>query len=132
MNTLDRRVTIELSCSLPIKNSPMVDHGKEAPDFALARFMFHRAYTLQTDHRAKYIKILTHDLGAKMLQGPRDRVVFHHLRPQQKIQTLRMRLWARVRSYDVATRTWGMKTIICPMSPQDFWHTRLHFLHKDK
>ena len=132
LNTLDRRVTIEVSCSLPIKNSPMVDHGQEAPDFALARFMFHRAYTLGSDTQADQIRIETHNLGSKMLQGPRDRVVFHHLRPQQKIQTLRMRLWARVRTYDVATKKWSMKTIICPMSTPDYWHARLHFLHKDK
>ena len=32
-NSLDRRVAIEVGCSLPIKNSPMIDHGIEAPDF---------------------------------------------------------------------------------------------------
>jgi len=132
MNTLDRRVTIEVSCSLPIKNSPMVDHGREAPDFALARFMFHRAYTLETSDAARTLRLHTHDLGAKMLQGPRDRVVFHHLRPQQKIQTLRMRLWARVKTYDAVNDKWGMKTIICPMSKSDYWHARLHFVHKSK
>ena len=131
MNTLDRRVTIEVSCSLPIKNSPMVDHGREAPDFALARFMFHRAYTLETSDVARTLRLQTHDLGAKMLQGPRDRVVFHHLRPQQKIQTLRLRLWARVKTYDAINNKWGMKTIICPMSNSDFWHARLHFVHRD-
>ena len=132
LNTLDRRVTIEVSCSLPIKNSPMVDHGKEAPDFALARFMYHRASTLGTGDTADVLRIDTHGIGTKMLQGPRDRVIYHHLRPQQKIQTLRMRIWARVRTYDTTTRKWGMKTIICPMSSLDFWHARLHFLHKDK
>ena len=130
MNTLDRRVTIEVSCSLPIKNSPMVDHGKEAPDFALARFLYHRRYTLDTSDAARTLRIQTHDLGAKTLQGPRDRVVFHHLKPQQKIQTLRMRLWARVKTYDEVTNTWGMKTIICPIEKSDYWHARLHFRPK--
>ena len=35
---LDRRVALEVGCSLPIKNSPMFDHGNEAPDFVLGRF----------------------------------------------------------------------------------------------
>ena len=130
LNTLDRRVTIEVSCSLPIKNSPMVDHSKEFPDFALARFMFHRAYTMVADQTAGDLHVQTHDLGAKTLQGPRDRVVFHHLRPQQKIHTLRMRIWARVRTYDTISQSWGMKTIVCPMRATDFWHARLHFISK--
>ena len=130
LNTLDRRVTIELSCSLPIKNSPMIDHDKEHPDFALARFMFHRAYTLQTDRWAQDLQLHTHDMGAKMLQGPRDRVVFHHLKPQQKIHTLRMRIWARVKTFNELTRKWGMKTIVCPMRASDYWHARLHFVTK--
>ena len=131
MNTIDRRVTIEVSCSLPVKNSPMVDHGKESPDYALARYLFHRKYSLETGAAADLMRIATHDLGTKMLQGPRDRVTYHHLRPQQKIQTLRMRLWARVRTYNATTNVWGMKTIICPIKNSDFWYCRLHFKHHD-
>ena len=130
LNTLDRRVTVEVSCSLPIKNSPMVDHSKEFPDFALARFMFHRAYTMVADDTASNLRVQTHDLGAKTLQGPRDRVVFHHLRPQQKIHTLRMRIWARVRTYDTISQSWGMKTIVCPVEAIDYWHIRMHFMGK--
>ncbi len=131
MNSLDRRVTIEVSCSLPIKNSPMVDHGKESPDYAIARYLFHRRYSLETSDAAGSTRIATHDLGIKTLQGARDRVVFHHLRPQQKIQTLRLRLWARVRTYDAVSNKWNMKTIVCPMENSDFWHCRLHFVHRD-
>ena len=121
MNTIDRRVTIEVSCSLPVKNSPMIDHGKESPDFALARYLFHRKYSLETGAAANLMRIATHDLGTKTLQGLRDRVSYHHLRPQQKIQTLRLRLWARVRTYDDTTNVWGMKTIICPIENSDYW-----------
>ena len=92
--------------------------------------MYHRAYTLETSDAARTLRLQTHDLGAKTLQGPRDRVVFHHLRPQQKIQTLRMRLWARVKTYDAVNDRWGMKTIICPIQNSDYWHARLHFRHK--
>ena len=30
-SAMERRVALEVGCSLPIKNSPMVDHGKESP-----------------------------------------------------------------------------------------------------
>ena len=46
LNTLDRRITLEVGCSLPIKNSPLVDHGVEAPDFVLGRYMFHQPYSM--------------------------------------------------------------------------------------
>jgi len=133
LNTLDRRVTLEVGCSLPVKNSPLVDHGQEAPDFVLGRYMFHSPYTMQNPApSAFYIAptIVVPQLGTNTLQGPRDRVVYHHLQPQQKIQVLRLKLWARVRTYDLVKRTWGMKTIVCPVDPIDYWHVRLHFIEK--
>ena len=131
MHTVDRRVTLEVGCSLPVKNSPMVDHGVESPDFVLGRYMFHRGYNIEKPGQTSdVLNITVRDVGTKTLQGPRDRVVFHHLQPQQKIQTLRLRLWARVRTYDIATQKYGMKTIVCPVSPSDFWHVRLHFVPK--
>ena len=126
--TLDRRVTLEVGCSLPLQNSPMVDHGDESPDYVLGRYMFHQPYTLKSS--ADGAEILMSGLGCKSVQGPRDRIVYHHLQPQQKIQILRIRLWARVRTYDKSTRKWGMKSIQCPTNNSDYWHVRLHFVEK--
>ena len=53
------------------------------------------------------------------------------LQAQAKIQTLRLRLFARVRSFDDATETWSMRVITLPNSTNDWWHTRLHFISKD-
>ena len=134
LNTLDRRVTLEVGCSLPLKNSPLIDHGVEAPDFVLGRYMVHKPYAISREQQepGNYVSIAVHSesLGVQTLQGPRDRVVFHHLRPQQKINTLRLKLWARVRTYDEGTHTWGMKTIVCPVNVNDYWHVRLHFVEK--
>jgi len=131
LNSLDRRVTIEVGCSLPIKNSPLVDHGQEAPDFVIGRYMFHKPYRMDArpglDHTPD---IMIGQLGTMTLQGPRDRIVYHHLQPQQKIQILRLKLWARVRTYNEQLATWGMKTIVCPVDPIDYWHVRLHFIEK--
>ena len=123
IHNIDRRVTLEVGCSLPLKNSPFIDHGVEAPDFVLGRYMFHKPMSMDD-------KITVYDLGVRTLQGPRDRVVYHHLAAQQKIQILRLRLWARVRSYDAATGKWGMKTIVCPVQNSDYWFARLHFTRK--
>tara|TARA_B100000029_G_scaffold461188_1_gene492771 strand:+ start:127 stop:1275 length:1149 start_codon:yes stop_codon:yes gene_type:complete len=127
--SLDRRVTLEVGCSLPIKNSPMIDHGEEAPDFVLGRYMFHQPYTMVGASQT-VPELLVPGLGTRTMQGPKDRIVYHHLQPQQKIQVLRLRLWARVRSYNTTTKKWGMKTILCPVEDIDYWHIRLHFTEK--
>ena len=125
-HTLDRRVTVEVGCSLPLKNSPMIDHGQEAPDVVLGRYMFHRPYDISRMSDAN-IFITDKSIGAQQLQGPKDRIVYHALSPQQKIQQLRLKLWLRVRTYDEAQEKWGMKTIVCPVVKTDYWHIRLHF-----
>ena len=130
LNTLDRRVTLEVGCSLPLKNSPMVDHGQEAPDFVLGRYMFHQPYTMENIAGEIQPLIQVPGLGTRTMQGPKDRVCYHHLQAQQKIQTLRLKLWARVRDYNETTKKWGMKTIVCPVEDIDYWHIRLHFLEK--
>ena len=132
LNMLDRRVTLEVGTSLPIKNSPMVDHNVEAPDFVLGRYMFHQPYTLIADQTGQGITLQIPGLGTRQMQGPKDRVCYHHLRPQQRIQNIRVRLWARVRTYDETTQTWGMKAIECPVEGGDFWHLKLHFVEKNK
>ena len=126
-HTLDRRVTVEVGCSLPLKNSPMIDHGKESPDFVLGRYMFHKPYSMSCNANGTSNTFRTESIGVQTLQGAKDRVVFHHLRPQQRIQTFRLKLFARVRTYDVANDKWGMTTIVCPVQTSDYWHIRLHF-----
>ena len=129
-HTLDRRVTVEVGCSLPLKNSPFVDHGKEAPDYVLGRYMFQRPYSVghETDRQNQIIT--DSGVGSLQLQGPKDRIIYHHLKPQQKILTLRLKLWLRVRSYDEVSKKWGMRTIACPVVSSDYWHIRLHFKQK--
>ena len=121
---------------MPIKNSPLVDHGEEAPDFVLGRYMFHQPYsmsakaTIDPNFESGGPTITVPHLGTITVQGPRDRIVYHHLQPQQKIQVLRLKLWARVRTYNAIANTWGMKTIVCPVDDMDYWHLRLHFTEK--
>jgi hypothetical protein len=128
--SLDRRVALEVGCSLPLKNSPMVDHGQEAPDFVLGRFNL----TSQKDMSSMPMDGHAHfdfKMGARQLQRPSDRICYHHLGPQQKIQAMRLRLWARVRTYNATQRKWGMQTIMYPVMDSDFWHIKLHFIRKD-
>ena len=130
-HTLDRRVTVEVGCSLPLKNSPFVDHKKETPDYVLGRYMFQRPYSVSHETKNQNLVITDSGVGSVQLQGPKDRIVYHHLKPQQKIHTLRLKLWLRVRSYDTDSGKWGMKTIACPVTSTDFWHIRLHFKQKN-
>ena len=129
-NSLDRRVALEVGCSLPLKNSPMFDHGTEAPDFVLGRFHIGGRVSGGANVDDGHLTLVVDGIGAKQLQGPKDRVCYHHLGPQQKIQMLRLRLWARVRTYDAVNDKWGMKTIQMPAQGSDFWHVKLHFLSK--
>ena len=108
----------------------MVDHGQEAPDFVLGRYMFHQPYTIENRVDNPVPIISVPGLGTRTMQGPKDRVCYHHLQAQQKIQVLRLKLWARVRDYNETTKQWGMKTIVCPVDDIDYWHVRLHFLEK--
>ena len=130
MFSLDRRVALELGCSLPVKNSPMFDHGKEAPDFVLGRFPLTHKFMNTSADVVQGVLSLDGRSGPEQLQGPKDRICYHHLGPQQKIQMLRLRLWARVRTYNATNSTWGMKTIQMPVHGSDFWHVRLHFTTK--
>ena len=106
----------------------MIDHGQEAPDFVLGRFPLQQTQT--GDYRYNQLVLHIPPLGATALQGPRDRICYHHLGPQQKIQMLRLRLWARVRTYNADQNKWDMKTIQMPAQGSDFWHIRLHFRRK--
>ena len=130
-STLDRRISIEMGCSLPIKNSPMVDHQKETPDFVLGRWIYQADTTVETAPTGtsdRYRSALSNNIT---YQKAADRVVYHELMPQQKIQTLRLMLFARVRSFDDLLETWSMRVIQLPTNTTDWWHTRLHFVSKD-
>ena len=138
LSSLDRRVSIELGASLPIKNSPMIDHDQEMPDFVLGRWMFPRnadtEITCGESHKGVLpeVRISQRDHnGVITLQSSKDRVLYHSLRPQDKIQTVRLKLYARVRDYDETQNKWSMHTIAVPTNDTDWWHTRLHFASRD-
>ena len=58
-------------------------------------------------------------------------VLYHQLHPQQKITTMRVKLYARVRTYDDASDKWSMRVISLPTELTDWWHIRLHFKEID-
>ena len=130
-SSLDRRVAFEMGCSLPIENSPMVDHDKEFPDFSIGRWLYNpRARAGITGAGlAEHSEIDAP--GVVEYQNATDRVVYHQLRPQDKVQTVRLKLFARVRTYDEAQDSYSMDTIEVPTTKTDWWHARLHFVSKD-
>jgi len=128
---LDRRVAVELGTSLPIKNSPMIAHQQEYPDFVIGRWMFRADNIYRVNDKGEQSTFATDASATREYQNAQDRVVFHELMPQSKVQTLRVRLFARVRSFDPVFETYDVRSIELPTNAEDWWHGRLHFISKD-
>ena len=130
-STLERRVALEVGCSLPIKNSPMIDHQKETPDFVLARWIWRTDSRIESNDRGGSRRYASAMPACIEYQGPQDRITYHELQAQAKIQTLRIKLFARVRSFDTTTEKWTMRVVELPTNATDWWHARIHFVSKD-
>lgn len=128
---LDRRVAVELGTSLPIKNSPMISHQEEFPDFVIGRWMFRKDNVYRVNDKGEQSTYATDASATREYQNAQDRVLFHELMPQSKVQTLRIRLFARVRTFDPDLETYAVRNIDLPTNPEDWWHGRLHFVSKD-
>ena len=124
--TLDRRVCLEVGTSLPIKGSPLVDHDVSTSDFMLARYMMPMA-------QIKFDS--SNDTFTEEANGVHryadERIQYHSLKPQQKISQLRLRIFGRVRHYNVATKAWVHHVIKLPVVSTDYWSCRLHFVGKE-
>ena len=130
-STLDRRVALEMGCSLPVVNSPMIDHNKETPDFVLGRWMYNPRALQSLDTSGKNGETQIIAPSVVEYQNSTDRVQYHALMPQEKIQTIRLKMFVRVRTYDAAEDAFSMNVLECPTAKTDWWHTRLHFVSKD-
>jgi len=126
-STFDRRVCIEVGTSLPLQNSPLVEDNKEANDYILGRFFINPAVRVNTNNLGDNPEIGYHGPSVFTFMDGNQRVLYHHLHPQQKITTVRVKLYARIRAYDEAKDTWGMRVIALPTELTDWWHIRLHF-----
>jgi hypothetical protein len=130
-SSLERRIALEVGCSLPVKNSPMVDHQKESPDFVLGRWIWRTDPRIESNDAGGSRRYISNMPACTEYQGAKDRISYHELQPQAKIQTLRIKLFARVRSFDELSETYSMRVIDLPTSATDWWHTRIHFMSKD-
>ena len=131
--SLDRRVSISMGCSLPVNNSPMIDHNKEHPDFTIGRWLLDPSGRVDKGESSTSVDLRNSCAAPSVmqLQGPRDRIIYHTLRPQTRVQTLRLKLFLRTRTYDEVEDSFGMTTSIIPTAKTDWWHCRLHFISKD-
>ena len=131
LSSLERRIALEIGCSLPIKNSPMVDHEKETPDFTIARWIYKTNPRLIANAQGGSRQYETNTPGCVEYQGAQDRVTYHELQAQAKIQTFRIKLFARIRAFNERTEQWSMRIINVPTEMTDWWHARIHFMSKD-
>ena len=109
----------------------MVDHGKEAPDFVLGRWIWRTDQRVSANASGGQRQYEGPSPTCVQYQGPQDRILYHELMAQSKIQTLRVRLFARLRTFNELTEEWGMRVIELPAVPSDWWHARLHFISRD-
>ena len=130
-SSFERRIAVEVGCSLPIKNSPMIDHQRESPDFVLARWIWRTDPRIECNEYGGSRRYQSNMPACTEYQGAQDRISYHELQAQSKIQTLRIKLFVRLRTFDELKETWGMRVIELPTSPTDWWHTRLHFMSAD-
>ena len=130
-SSLERRVSLEVGCSLPIKNSPMVDHQKETPDFVLGRWIWRTDPRIESNDFGGSRRYQSAMPACTEYQGARDRITYHELQAQAKIQTLRVKLFARIRTFNEKDETYGMRIVDLPTNSTDWWHVRLHFMSKD-
>ena len=131
MSTSDRRVAIELGCSLPIVNNPIVDHGRESPDIVIGRWMFNPKVRIKTTVQGTEMTFEGSAPDVFEFQNSTDRVQYHSLMPQDKIHFVRLKMYARVRKYNSERDRFDMETVVYPMKTNDWWHARLHFISKD-
>ena len=131
LGSAERRIAMEMGCSLPIVNNPLVDHNKESPDFTVGRWMWNSQSRLSALSTGVNMEFSALAPAVFEFQNATDRVQFHSLMPQDKIHTLRLKLYCRVRTYNEARDRFDMETVVMPMSYTDWWHCRLHFVSKD-
>ena len=109
----------------------MIDHQKETPDFVLGRWIWRTDSRIESNDSGGTRRYASTMPACIEYQGPQDRITYHELQAQAKIQTLRIQLFARVRSFDTVAETWSMRVIRLPTNATDWWHARIHFVSKD-
>ena len=120
-----------MGTSLPIKNSPLVEDNIEASDFILGRFFINPGVRIEADEHGEFRETSHHGPSVYTLMDGNQRVLYHQLGAQQKITTVRVKLYARVRTYDEVADKWSMRVISLPTELTDWWHIRLHFKEID-
>ena len=93
--------------------------------------MFRADNVYRVNDKGEQSTYATDASATREYQNAQDRVVFHELMPQSKVQTLRVRLFARVRTFDDQFETYNVRSIELPTNAEDWWHGRLHFVSKD-
>ena len=109
----------------------MVDHQRETPDFVLGRWIWRTDPRIESNDKGGSRRYHSAMPACTEYQGAQDRITYHELQPQAKIQTLRIKLFARLRTFNEASESYGMRIVDLPTSNTDWWHTRLHFMSKD-
>ena len=131
LSSSDRRIALEIGTSLPIINNPMVDHNQVHPDYTVGRWMWNPRAQLNSLASGIDLRFNTLAPAIHEFQNSTDRVQYHSLMPQDKITSLRLKLYSRIRVYNEGKDRFEMEQVVMPMGITDWWHCRLHFVSKD-
>ena len=97
----------------------------------MGRFFINPGLRIQSNEYGEFLQTQHHGPSVYTLMDGNQRVLYHQLGAQQKITTVRVKLYARVRTYDEVADKWGMRVISLPTELTDWWHIRLHFKEID-
>ena len=125
-SSLDQRVCIEVTTSLPLTHSALIEDSREKPDYSLGRFMINTGIRVSSN-QAGTEEVHMHGPSTYELMNSTKRIMYHRLMPQSKVSILRIQMYIRRREYNAATNKWTMKSEPLPTASTDWWHCRLHF-----
>ena len=126
----DRRIAIEIGSSLPLTQSALIEDNIESSDYILGRFMYQTSLSHTMDDQSfngQGIRMNTMNNNIIEFMNGTQRVMYHRLSPQDKISTMRLHLFARVRTYDETNNDYKLVSVKLPTVFGDWWHIRLHF-----
>ena len=134
-NTLEQRLSVHLSTSLPINRTVVIQNNKESSSSDLASFILEHNITTDINIKGYAIqgesKIYTNqNIGQLVLQNRSDAITEWSplLQEGEGIQVMKLRLQLKQRYYNTVKQEWVFQKVDFPMGSADKWTAMLQFV----
>ena len=134
-NTLEQRLSVHLSTSLPINKTVVIQNNKETSSFDLASFILDHNITTDINIKGFALqsetKIYTNqNIGQRVLQNRSDTITEWSplLQEGEGIQVMKLRLQLKQRYYDILKKEWVLQKVNFPVGTADKWTAMLQFV----